>query len=627
MKKSRVFMVSFVLMAIAGLICFSAGAALAACPDGLSAHWGLDETAGPDYSDAIGLNDGTGVAADTASPTATTAGRVGGAQVFTAASSTSIDVTESHTFNWLNTDSFSIELWVKTTGAVIPGIQVFIGREETASGLQWWIGHNTAGEASFWIQDQTGGSILDKRGVGPDLTDDLWHHLVLVRDASSGTNSFYVDNTLVDETVQNFPAGLASAVADLNIGRMDVTGLNDFYFDGVIDEVALYDRALTVDEIDDHFVAGSGGIDICGGSFSIDAPYPENTISFWNLDETAGPDYSDAIGFNDGTGVAADTASPTATTAGRVGGAQVFTAASSTSIDVTESHTFNWLNTDSFSIELWVKTTGAVIPGIQVFIGREETASGLQWWIGHNTAGEASFWIQDQTGGSILDKRGVGPDLTDDLWHHLVLVRDASSGTNSFYVDNTLVDETVQNFPAGLASAVADLNIGRMDVTGLNDFYFDGVIDEVALYDRALTVDEVDDHFVAGSAGLSVTSLRPEPVADAGANQSVSAGADVTLDGTGSSDADGTIETYQWEQTVGTSVTLSGATSDTATFTAPATSSVLTLTFRLTVTDNDGFSSTDETSVTVNPGSSVVPPPPPPPADGGGGGCFISSIF
>ena len=162
-----------------------------------------------------------------------------------------------------------------------------------------------------------------------------------------------------------------------------------------------------------------------------------------------------------------------------------------------------------------------------------------------------------------------------------------------------------------------------------NDFHFEGVIDEVALYDRALTVDEIDDHFVAGSAGLSVTSLRPEPVADAGDNQSVTEGDPVTLDGTGSSDADGTIVTYQWEQTdgTGTSVTLSGATSDTATFDAPAISSILTLTFRLTVTDNDGFSSTDDTSVTVNPASSVVPPPTGGGDGGGGGGCFISSIF
>ena len=614
MKKPKVLMFKFFLMVISGLICFSAGAALAVCPDGISAYWNLDEAAGP-YSDAMGLNDGVG---NVAAPTATTEGRVAGAQVFVEADGTGIDVVESHTFSWLNTDSFSVELWVKTPGAVVRGTQVFIGREEGASGMQWWIGVNADGEASYLIQDETGGSTLAKIGVGPDLTDDDWHHLVLVRDAISGTNSFYVDNALIDETVQNFPAGLASATANLNIGWLDTAG-NAFRLDGVIDEVALYDRALTVDEVDDHFVAGNSGIDVCGGSFSIDAPYPENTAAFWNLDEAAGP-YSDAMGLNDGVG---NVAAPTATTEGRVAGAQVFVEADGTGIDVVESHTFSWLNTDSFSVELWVKTPGAVVRGTQVFIGREEGASGMQWWIGVNADGEASYLIQDETGGSTLAKIGVGPDLTDDDWHHLVLVRDAISGTNSFYVDNALIDETVQNFPAGLASATANLNIGWLDTAG-NAFRLDGVIDEVALYDRALTVDEIDDHFVAGSAGLSVTSLRPEPVADAGDNQSVSAGADVTLDGTGSS---GTTLTYQWEQLDGTAVTLSGATTDTATFTAPATSSVLTLTFRLTVTDNDGFSSTDDTSVTVNPASSVVPPPTGGGDGGGGGGCFISSIF
>ena len=213
----------------------------------------------------------------------------------------------------------------------------------------------------------------------------------------------------------------------------------------MIDEVALYDRALTVDEIDDHFVAGNSGIDVCGGSFSIDAPYPENTISFWNLDEAAGP-YSDAMGINDGVG--APTA-PTATTEGRVDGAQVFVELDETGIDVIESHTFNWLNTDSFSVELWVKTRRPPGLGIQVFIGREEwptTGSGMQWWIGVNNTGNASFYIQDENGGLLLSGIGVGPVITGDVWHHIVLVRSgftpasgatpAVDGFTIFYVDN-----------------------------------------------------------------------------------------------------------------------------------------------------------------------------------------------
>lgn len=88
------------------------------------------------------------------------------------------------------------------------------------------------------------------------------------------------------------------------------------------------------------------------------------------------------------------------------------------------------------------------------------------------------------------------------------------------------------------------------------------------------------------------------PTANAGADQVVAPGADVTLSAAASSDADGTIAAYAWTQTGGTSVTLSSASTATSGFTAPSTSGALT--FQLTVTDNGGASHSDTITVTVN---------------------------
>jgi hypothetical protein len=80
----------------------------------------------------------------------------------------------------------------------------------------------------------------------------------------------------------------------------------------------------------------------------------------------------------------------------------------------------------------------------------------------------------------------------------------------------------------------------------------------------------------------------------------VTEGDPVTLDGTESTPVGGI--SYLWEQTAGTpQVTLSDETTAQPTFTAPQVDSAgETLTFRLTVTDNDGLSSSDTVSVTVN---------------------------
>ena len=106
-----------------------------------------------------------------------------------------------------------------------------------------------------------------------------------------------------------------------------------------------------------------------------------------------------------------------------------------------------------------------------------------------------------------------------------------------------------------------------------------------------------------GRAGCTTFSIQVQqpPTSQAGSNQTVTEGDTVTLDGTSSSDVDGVINSYLWEQLSGNSATLNNATTDTASFTAPAVASNTTdeLVFRLTVTDNDGLTDSSLISIFV----------------------------
>jgi len=103
------------------------------------------------------------------------------------------------------------------------------------------------------------------------------------------------------------------------------------------------------------------------------------------------------------------------------------------------------------------------------------------------------------------------------------------------------------------------------------------------------------------------------PVANAGPSQRVYEGNTVTLDGTQSSDPNGVIVTYSWEQLPGGSrVTLSNPTAAKPTFRAPAVGLRREiLTFKLTVTDSDGLESAGTTNINVfdpnSPPSKAMP--------------------
>jgi lysophospholipase L1-like esterase len=240
-------------------------------------------------------------------------------------------------------------------------------------------------------------------------------------------------------------------------------------------------------------------------------PCPSNIAHYWKLDESAAGSYADFYGAN--SSICMDCPSAVA---GIVDGAQRFDASSK--VNVKDDNTFDWNTGDSFSVELWMKTDSAsTCSGTQVLIGRNDSATSLHWWLGCSQYGDkARFYLQDK-GGGVAGVSGT-TDLTDGSWHHIVATRDASSGTINIYVDGTRENTVSASFVSGFDSNTAPLTVGWLNQAPY--YHFVGAIDEVAVYNRALSDIEVLQHYSAGLSNLGYcNSVSPSivslPVTDA----------------------------------------------------------------------------------------------------------------
>ncbi len=237
------------------------------CPDGMLSYWKLDETACDRYVDSYGGNDGLCCESDNndlcEKCPATDTGIIGGGQLFDG-ENTEINVPADATLNWGINDSFSIEFWMKRLppppDADNNNNEVIVGRDvdnnnvdndnvDKTNLLHWWVGvQNKSGSACFVLKDSSGETIGYLEGTA-DLANDVWHHVVAVRNADEDQIFLYVDGELVASADTIYNDGFASMTAPLNIGHL----LGGYHFDGMIDDVALYDKALSSEEITQRY--------------------------------------------------------------------------------------------------------------------------------------------------------------------------------------------------------------------------------------------------------------------------------------------------------------------------------------------------------------------------------------
>lgn len=123
--------------------------------------------------------------------------------------------------------------------------------------------------------------------------------------------------------------------------------------------------------------------------------------------------------------------------------------------------------------------------------------------------GDSNFYAWDALAGGFQNGLAA-PDAAVDTWQHVAYVM--SGGQMSLYIDGALQDTVATTDPT---SNSADLIIGMNDFQSA-DMWF-GALDDVALFDTALTETEIDDIIATGDYSGFVSNPNAIPTVPAGA--------------------------------------------------------------------------------------------------------------
>jgi len=552
---------------------FSAVVALSA---GMVASW-RGET---DASDSIDGHDGAFFAGSTAVPGRITAsGKVGGAFEFDG--TVHIRVPDSPT---LTPAQMTAEAWVFPT---LPGVtQAIIARGSSTNTDNTWM-LALAGNSPSFVSH--GGHLLQE---GSPIPLNQWTHLAISFDGS--VKRLYVNGAQTAWRTEASPLVYDPAPVPMTIGSDWANNQSSLPFVGRIDEVSLYNRALTPGEIFNIYEA-----DLCGKDFaqpyftspaqlsdaSVGAPYSQLCTTILGIapilfsqsegllppgitltsagfisgipttpgifdftvlaEDTAGRineqlcvirvisvvplapgmvaswrgevDASDLIGGHDGAFfIGPASVPPSITTSGKVGSAFDFDGA--TSVKVPDSPA---LRPPDLTVEVWVFPTS--IGDFRTIIARGSSISEDDTWYLGLTRNVPQFFSH---GSQLL--MGSSP-VPSNEWTHLAISFDGAF--KRLYVNGEQVASVAESGALAYDPA-AVLTIGSDLASNQSSSFFTGRIDEVGLYNRALTADEIFSIFEADFLGKNFTQpyfTSPSELPDAAAGVPYSHGFATTL--------------------------------------------------------------------------------------------------
>ena len=379
------------------------------------------------------------------------------------------------------TGAISIGAWVKTSST---GVQEIIG---SRSGGTNGFGLALRGSAGTNRLRFTYFGVVDwESSNNGHYTDGLWHHYVVTNDLTSV--KFYRDGVLFSTSGTAGAPGTVSTVAQA-LGAMNDGGSPNSYLNGSLDEVRLYNRALSADEAKQLYLMGGSKLN---SSQNTKGP-TSGLVGMWSFN---GPDVSwsantayDRSGQGN-NGTITNMSTSTAPVIGKVGQAFLFdgtndyvsmSSAPVTAFPMTSAAWFKTTSTaDAYRTITNLDWSGGTQPIVILqFVTSADTCASV---------GKLKYVVRDNAGTnfSICSTS----TLNNGAWHLAVGVSRAAND-HEFYVDGVSQGTS--------ATSLGAITLNQFKISNRSSGqYFPGTIDEVRMYNRALSAAEITQLYLMG---------------------------------------------------------------------------------------------------------------------------------
>ncbi len=318
-----------------------------------------------------------------------------------------------------------------------------------------------------------------------------WHHYACV---GIGT-----DFTLYKDGVSIGSAGIShglTSTVNLRIGRRSDDVGGSFYFPGKIDEVRIYSRALGASEVLALYRSGTVTLSSVQRN-----PVTSGLIGHWSFD---GRDVVNGAFLDRGSAgthpayMGPAMATSTAYVPGRIGQAMRYDGTDDY-VQVPNSADFDFGSSD-FTIAWWEYRTGNDNGSVSI---NRMTAVGdyTPFMLGYSNAGaDLLIYMSSALGGWDVASGEVLGSVTLNQWAHYVVKRSGTTFTT--YKDGAQTN----TWESGLALANAGGTDPEYDLTFgsyQNVYFFKGTLDDIRIYNRAVTANEVTQIYTVGLGAVT----------------------------------------------------------------------------------------------------------------------------